>query len=69
MRVGLIISVIVHAAILLWVTLAPGAKPFDPARADPILVELLSPKEVPPPAEPKPPNPEIRASRIRSSQA
>jgi hypothetical protein len=58
MRVGLIISVVVHAAILLWATLAPGAKPFDPARADPILVELLSPKEVPPLAEPKPPKPD-----------
>jgi hypothetical protein len=54
MRVGLIISVVIHAAIFLWVTLAPGAKPFDPARADPILVELLSPKEVPPLAEPEP---------------
>jgi hypothetical protein len=67
MRVGLIISVIVHAAILLWVTLAPGAKPFDPARADPILVELLSPKEVPPPAEPKPPNPAPPKSELLES--
>jgi hypothetical protein len=67
MRVGLIISVIVHAAILLWVTLAPGAKPFDPARADPILVELLSPKEVPPLAEPKPPNPDPPKSELPES--
>src|ERR1700674_1795906 len=67
MRVGLIISVIVHAAILLWVTLAPGAKPFDPARADPILVALLSPKEVPPPAEPKPPNPAPPKSELLES--
>jgi hypothetical protein len=67
MRVGLIISVIVHAAILLWVTLAPGAKPFDPAHADPILVELLSPKEVPPSAEPKPPNPDPPKSELPES--
>src|ERR1700674_4631733 len=64
MRVGLIISVIIHAAIFLWVTLAPGAKPFDPARADPILVDLLSPNEVPPLAEPERPKPEPPKSEL-----
>ena len=67
MRVGLITSVIIHAAILLWITLAHSAKPLNPARADSILVELLSPKEVPPPAEPKPPNPAPPKSELLES--
>jgi outer membrane biosynthesis protein TonB len=58
MRVGLIISVIVHVAIFLWIMVAPGEAPFDPARADAVLVDLVSPKEVPPLAEPEPAKPE-----------
>jgi len=54
MRVGLIISAIIHVAVFLWMMLAPGEKPFDPARADPVLVDLVSPKEVPRLAEPEP---------------
>jgi hypothetical protein len=54
MRSAFAISLVIHTAILLWITLAPGAKPFDPARAEPIMVDLLSPQEAPPLAEPQP---------------
>jgi hypothetical protein len=64
MRVGLIISVIVHVAIFLWIMVSPGQAPFDPARADAILVDLVSPKEVPPLVEPEPAKPETAKSEI-----
>jgi hypothetical protein len=47
MRVGLIISVIIHVAVFLWIMVAPAEMPFDPARADPVLVDLVSAKDVP----------------------
>jgi hypothetical protein len=37
---------------MLWLVLAPGAKTFDPANAEPIMVELLPPREVAHEAEP-----------------
>jgi hypothetical protein len=55
MRTFLAISFAVHAAIMLWLVLAPGAKPFDPASAEPIQVDLLPPQEVPPEAKQEPP--------------
>jgi hypothetical protein len=45
MRAGLAISALVHAAIVLGLLLAPGSKPFDPAHADAILVELIPPPD------------------------
>jgi hypothetical protein len=54
MRTCLAISAIIHAAIMLWVVFAPGSKPFDPAHAEPILVDLLPPQEVPRVAEREP---------------
>ena len=41
MRTCLAISVLVHAAILLWLVLVPAGRPFAPAQAEPILVDLL----------------------------
>jgi|SRR5579864_867004 len=64
MRVGLIISIIIHVAIFLWIMVAPGERPFDPARADPIMVELVSPKEVPQLAEPERAKPETTKSEL-----
>jgi hypothetical protein len=64
MRVGLIISVIIHVAIFLWIVVAPGEMPFDPARADPVMVELVSPKEVPQLAEPERAKPETAKSEL-----
>jgi hypothetical protein len=51
MRTCLVISVIIHAAIMLWLVLAPGAKTFGPASAEPIMVDLLPPQDVPPEAK------------------
>jgi hypothetical protein len=64
MRVGLIISVLIHVAIFLWIMVAPGERPFDPARADPVLVDLVSPKEVPQLVEAEPAKPEAAKSDV-----
>jgi hypothetical protein len=58
MRIGLGISVVIHALLMLWLMLAPGAKTFGPASAEPILVDLLPPQEVPHTAEPELPKSE-----------
>ena len=61
MRTCLVISAICHAAIALWLILVHGAKPFDPAYAEPIVVDLVQPQDDPPavqrksePAKPEP---------------
>jgi hypothetical protein len=54
MRVGLITSAMIHTAVFLWIVAAPGERPFDPARADPVVVDLVSSKDVPQLAEPAP---------------
>lgn len=41
MRTCLAISILAHAAILLWLALVPGGRPFAPAQAEPIEVDLL----------------------------
>jgi hypothetical protein len=51
MRTCLGISVVIHAVLMLWLVLAPGAKTL-PASAEPILVDLVSPQDAPPTAEP-----------------
>jgi hypothetical protein len=58
MRICIAISVAVHAAIVLWLVLAHGGRPFDPAEAQPIMVELLQPQEAPREAEQEPPKPQ-----------
>jgi hypothetical protein len=55
MRTCIVISVIVHAAIMLWLVLAPAARTLGPASAEPILVDLLPPRDAerePPKSEP-----------------
>jgi hypothetical protein len=63
MRTCIVISVVVHAAIMLWLVLAPAARTLGPASAEPILVDLLPPRdaerepsksEPPKPGSPKP---------------
>jgi len=54
MRTCLAISVVVHAAIMLWLLLAPGARSFGPANAEPIMVDLLPPQEALPAPEQEP---------------
>jgi hypothetical protein len=63
MRAGAIISAFAHAGVLAWVLLGPP-KPFDTASGEPVMVDLVTPEEVPearkvePPEPPKPPKPE-----------
>jgi hypothetical protein len=64
MRTCLGISVVVHAAIMLWLVFAPGAKPFDPASAEPIQVDLLRPQDLPPEAKLEPPKSEEAKSAL-----
>jgi hypothetical protein len=54
MRTCLAISVVVHAALMLWLWLAPGARSFGPANAEPIMVDLLPPQDAPAAAEQEP---------------
>jgi hypothetical protein len=45
MRTCIGISVVIHAAILLWLVLAPGARTFGPANAEAIQVDLVPPQD------------------------
>jgi cytoskeletal protein RodZ len=45
MRTCIGISVAIHAAILLWLVLAPGARTFGPANAEAIQVDLVPPQD------------------------
>jgi hypothetical protein len=45
MRTCIGISVVIHAAILLWLVLTPGARTFGPANAEAILVDLVPPQD------------------------
>jgi hypothetical protein len=73
MRTCLVISAIVHAAIALWLILVQGAKPFDPAYADAIVVDLVQPQDDPPAAqsrsEPAKPEPTKSSSSDRKPAA
>jgi hypothetical protein len=72
MRTCLAISVVVHAALMLWLLLAPGARSFGPANAEPIMVDLLPPQVAPPapeqePAKSEPPKAEeAKAEPVKS---
>jgi hypothetical protein len=68
MRASFAISVLIHAAIVLWLLLAPGAKPFDPAHADAILVELM-PQDDPTKAEHEPPKPDAPKPDVPKPEA
>jgi hypothetical protein len=58
MRTCLAISIVIHAAFMLWLVLGSGAKTFDPANAEPILVDLVAPQDAPKEAEQEPPKSE-----------
>jgi hypothetical protein len=47
LRNCIVISVAIHVMIMLWLVLGPGARTFGPASADPILVDLVAPQDVP----------------------
>jgi hypothetical protein len=68
MRICIAISVAVHAAIMLWLVLAHGGRPFDPAEAQPIMVELLKPEDAPREARQEPPKPQESKQKPSSEQ-
>jgi hypothetical protein len=47
LRSCLAISVAIHAVIMLWLALGPGARTLGPASAEPILVDLVAPQDAP----------------------
>jgi hypothetical protein len=53
MRTCIGISVAIHAAFMLWLVLAPGARTLSPASAEAIMVDLVPPQETPLDAQPK----------------
>jgi type IV secretory pathway VirB10-like protein len=54
MRTCIGISIVVHAVVMLWLLLAPGAETFNPASAEPIMVDLVPPQDAPRAAEQEP---------------
>jgi hypothetical protein len=63
MRTCLAISVVVHAAVMLWLLLVPGGRTFGPANAEPILVDLLPPQEA---EREQPKSEEAKAAPVKS---
>jgi len=58
MRACIGISVAIHAAFMLWLVFGPGAKTFDPASAEAIMVDLVPPQDAPHDAQSEPPKSE-----------
>jgi hypothetical protein len=70
MRTCIVISVIIHAALMLWLVFAPSAKTFDPANAEPIMVDLVLPKDLPQETGREPPkSEEPKPTDAKSEQA
>jgi hypothetical protein len=70
MRTCIVISVFIHAALMLWLVLAPSAKTFDPANAEPIMVDLVPPKDLPQETGREPPkSEEPKPTDAKSEQA
>src|SRR5580700_7791251 len=67
MRTCIGISVVIHAAVMLWLVLAPGAKTFGPANAEAILVDLVPPQDTRA-AEREPPGSEAGKSEDAKSE-
>ena len=47
MRIAVAISVAVHVVMLLWLILGPGARALSSASTEPVMVDLVSPKDAP----------------------
>jgi hypothetical protein len=63
----LVISVVIHAAVMLWLVLAPSAKTFNPASPEAIMVDLLPAQDAP--AEREPPKSDETKSEEAKSPA
>jgi hypothetical protein len=68
MRTCIGISVVIHAAILLWLVLAPGAKTFGPANAQAILVDLVPPQDAHEPSKSQETQQESQSDETKSEQ-
>ena len=68
MRTCIAISVVIHAVLLLWLVLGPGARTLGPASAEPILVDLLPPQDAPPQAKQEPPKSEESKPEAKSEE-
>jgi hypothetical protein len=66
LRNCLVISVAIHVAIMLWLALGPGASTFGPASADPILVDLVAPQDVPKSEAAKTETPEAKTEQPKA---
>jgi len=69
MRTCIGISVVIHAAILLWLVLAPGARTFGPANAEAILVDLVPPQDAREPPKSQEIQQEIQPETQRETQS
>jgi len=67
MRTCLGISIVIHAVLMLWLVLAPAARSFGPASAEPILVDILPPQDTRA-AEREPPKSEETKSEETKSE-
>jgi hypothetical protein len=64
----LVISVVIHAAVMLWLVLAPSAKTFNPASPEAIMVDLLPAQDAPAEQE-SPKSDETKTEEAKTEEA
>jgi hypothetical protein len=69
MRTCIGISVVIHAAVMLWLVLAPGVRSLGPANAEAIMVDLVPPQETRAAAPAPPKADEDKSEEPKSEQA
>jgi len=69
MRTCLGISVVIHALLILWLVLAPAARSFGPASAEPILVDILPPQDTREAEREPPKSEETKSEETKSALA
>jgi hypothetical protein len=72
MRTCIGISVVIHAAVMLWLVLAPGVRTLGPANAEAIMVDLVPPQETraaaPPPQSQDAKSPDRKTEQAKSEE-
>jgi hypothetical protein len=69
MRTCIGISVVIHAALMLWLVLAPGVRTLGPANAEAIMVDLVPPQEARAAAPTPPKADDDKSEELKSEQA
>jgi hypothetical protein len=69
MRTCIGISVVIHAAVMLWLVLAPGVRTLGPANAEAIMVDLVPPQETHAAAPTPPQSEDAKSGQTKSEQA